>query len=45
MYAEMDEGDEASAQDLFGNVWPARGLPLPYLEWPLNWQEMVIGIS
>jgi hypothetical protein len=39
MYAEMDEGEEASAQDLLGNVWPARGLPLPYLEWPLNWQE------
>ena len=31
MYAEMDEGEEASAQDLLGNVWPARGYPLPYL--------------
>ena len=39
MYAELDEGEEASAQDLLGNVWPARGLPLPYLEWPLTWQE------
>jgi hypothetical protein len=39
VYAEMDEGEEASAQDLLGNVWPARGFPLPYLEWPLNWQE------
>jgi hypothetical protein len=39
MYAEMDEGEEASAQDLLGNVWPARGFPLPYLQWPLNWQE------
>jgi hypothetical protein len=39
MYAELDEGEEGSAQDLLGNVWPARGLPLPYLEWPLTWQE------
>jgi hypothetical protein len=39
MYAELDEGEEASAQNLLGNVWPARGLPLPYLEWPLTWQE------
>jgi hypothetical protein len=39
VYAEMDEGEEASAQDLLGNVWPARGFPLPYLQWPLNWQE------
>jgi hypothetical protein len=38
-YAEFDEGDEASAQNLLGNVWPARGLPLPYLQWPLTWQE------
>jgi len=38
-YAEMDEGEEATAQDLLGNVWPARGYPLPYLEWPLTWQE------
>jgi hypothetical protein len=38
-YAEMDEGEEASAQDLLGNVWPARGYPLPYLPWPLTWQE------
>jgi hypothetical protein len=39
MYAELDEGEEGSAQDLLGNVWPARGLPLPYLESPLTWQE------
>jgi Heparinase II/III-like protein/Concanavalin A-like lectin/glucanases superfamily/Heparinase II/III N-terminus/Bacterial Ig domain len=39
MYAELDEGEEGSAQDLLGNVWPARGLPLPYLQWPLTWQE------
>jgi hypothetical protein len=38
-YAELDEGDEASAQNLLGDVWPARGLPLPYLQWPLTWQE------
>ncbi len=38
-YAEMDEGEEATAQDLLGNVWPARGYPLPYLEWPLTWEE------
>ncbi len=38
-YAEMNEGEEASAQDLLGNVWPARGYPLPYLAWPLTWQE------
>ena len=40
VYAEMDEGEEATAQDLLGNVWPARGATrLPYLEWPLTWQE------
>jgi hypothetical protein len=39
VYAELDEGEEASAEDLLGNVWPARGYPLPYLQWPLNWQE------
>ncbi len=39
VYAEMDEGEEATAQDLLGNVWPARGFPLPYLEWPLTWTE------
>jgi hypothetical protein len=38
-YAEMDEGEEATAQDLLGNVWPARGYPLPYLQWPLTWTE------
>ncbi len=38
-YAEMNEGEEAVAQDLLGNVWPARGYPLPYLEWPLTWTE------
>jgi len=39
MYAELNEGEEATAQDLLGNVWPARGFALPYLEWPLTWQE------
>ncbi len=39
VYAEMDEGEEATAQDLLGNVWPARGYPLPYLQWPLTWTE------
>ena len=39
MYAELNEGEEATAQDLLGNVWPARGYPLPYLQWPLTWQE------
>jgi hypothetical protein len=39
VYAEMDEGEEATAQDLLGNVWPARGYPLPYLQWPLTWEE------
>jgi hypothetical protein len=38
-YAELNEGEEAVAQDLLGNVWPARGYPLPYLEWPLTWTE------
>jgi hypothetical protein len=38
-YAELNEGEEATAQDLLGNVWPARGYPLPYLEWPLSWTE------
>ena len=39
MYAELNEGEEATAQDLLENVWPARGYPLPYLAWPLTWQE------
>jgi hypothetical protein len=39
MYAELNEGEEATAQDLLENVWPARGYPLPHLEWPLTWQE------
>ncbi len=39
MYAELNEGEEATAQDLLENVWPARGYPLPHLEWPLAWQE------
>jgi hypothetical protein len=39
MYAELNEGEEATAQDLLGNVWPARGFALPYLQWPLTWQE------
>ena len=39
MYAELNEGEEAIAQDLLENVWPARGFPLPYLPWPLTWQE------
>jgi hypothetical protein len=38
-YAELDEGDEASARNLLGDIWHARGLPLPYLQWPLTWQE------
>jgi hypothetical protein len=38
-YAEMNEGDEASARNLLGDVWPARGYPLPHLAWPLTWQE------
>ncbi|HEX3910817.1 MAG TPA: heparinase II/III family protein [Solirubrobacteraceae bacterium] len=38
-YAEMNEGEEAVAQDLLGDVWPARGFPLPHLQWPLTWQE------
>ncbi len=39
MYSELNEGEEATAQDLLENVWPARGYPLPHLEWPLTWQE------
>jgi hypothetical protein len=39
MYAELNEGEEATAQDLLENVWPARGFPLPYLSWPLTWEE------
>ena len=39
MYAELNEGEEATAQNLLENVWPARGFPLPYLSWPLTWQE------
>jgi Heparinase II/III-like protein/Concanavalin A-like lectin/glucanases superfamily/Heparinase II/III N-terminus/Bacterial Ig domain len=39
MYSELNEGEEATAQDLLENVWPARGFPLPYLPWPLTWEE------
>jgi hypothetical protein len=39
MYAELNEGEEATARDLLANVWPARGYSLPYLQWPLSWQE------
>ncbi len=39
MYAELNEGEEATGQDLLANTWPARGYPLPYLPWPLTWQE------
>jgi hypothetical protein len=38
-YTELNEGDEATARNLLGDVWPARGLPLPHLQWPLSWQE------
>jgi len=38
-YAEMNEGEEASARNLLDDVWPARGYPLPHLDWPLTWQE------
>jgi len=39
MYALFNEGEAASANNLLDNVWPARGYPLPYLNWPLTWTE------
>jgi hypothetical protein len=39
MYALFDEGDAATANNLLDNVWPARGYPLPHLDWPLTWTE------
>ncbi len=39
MYALFNEGEPATAQNLLGDVWPARGYPLPYLGWPLTWTE------
>ena len=31
MYAQFNEGEPATANNLLDNVWPARGYPLPYL--------------
>ncbi len=39
MYALFNEGELATANNLLDNVWPARGYPLPHLEWPLTWTE------
>ena len=39
LYAEFNEGDAATANNLLDNVWPARGFPLPKLGWPLTWTE------
>ncbi len=39
MYAQFNEGDPATANNLLDNVWPARGYALPYLAWPLTWTE------
>ena len=39
MYAEFAEGDEATANNLLDDVWPARGFALPRLGWPLEWTE------
>ena len=39
IYAEFNEGDAATANNLLDNVWPARGFPLPKLGWPLTWTE------
>ncbi len=39
MYAQFNEGDPASANNLLDNVWPARGYALPSLGWPLTWTE------
>jgi hypothetical protein len=36
MYAQFNEGDPATANNLLDNIWPARGYALPYLEWPLT---------
>jgi hypothetical protein len=39
MYAEFNQGDLATAENLLDNVWPARGFPLPRLAWPLSWTD------
>ena len=39
LYAEFNEGDAATANNLLDNVWPARGFALPKLGWPLTWTE------
>lgn len=39
LYAEFNEGDAATANNLLDNVWPARGFALPRLGWPLTWTE------
>jgi len=39
LYAEFNEGDAATANNLLDDVWPARGFPLPKLAGPLSWTE------
>ena len=39
MYAEFNEGDVSTADNLLDNVWPSRGFPLAHLGWPLTWRE------
>jgi hypothetical protein len=39
LYAEFNEGDAATANNLLDDVWPARCCPLPKLGWPLTWTE------
>ncbi len=39
LYAEFNEGDAATANNLLDNVWPARCCALPKLGWPLTWTE------
>jgi hypothetical protein len=43
MYAEFNQGDLATADNLLDGVWPARGFPLPRLSSPPAWTEDPYG--
>ena len=38
-YYELNKGKLAAAENLLEDVWPARGFPLPRLDWPLTWHD------
>lgn len=43
VFADLNEGHVAVAENLLDDVWPARGFPLANLGWPLSWNEDPYG--